>query len=72
MANVKKIFDVGVDIDAVKSFGFKTASELKAEPGKIFGHLASTDQDAAYAELAKELDLTDTVKPVAQGKVTSS
>lgn len=67
MANVKKISDVGINIDAVKTMGFKTLSELKAEPGKMFGHLSSTDEEAAYAELAKELGLTEPGKLTPKG-----
>lgn len=72
MANVKKIYDVGVNLDAVKTFGYKTVSELKAEPGKMFSHLSATDEEGAYTELAKELGITETGKPVPTTKGTAS
>lgn len=50
---------VDVNLDAFSEV--KTRDELKAEKGRIFGHLGSAAQDAAYEELADALKLP---KPV--------
>lgn len=58
----KRIKEVDVNLDAFK--GVKSLSELKKEPGKIFGHLSESEESAAYDELAAELGL----KPAAPAK----
>jgi len=52
----KRISGVDVNLDAFKDV--KSAAELKKEPGRIFGHLSSAQESAAYDELAAALGLT--------------
>jgi hypothetical protein len=52
----KRISGVDVNLDALKDV--KSVGELRKEPGRIFGHLSSTDERAAYDELAAALGLT--------------
>jgi len=59
----KRIKEVDVNLDAFKDV--KNITELKKEPGKIFGHLPASEESAAYDELASALGLT---KPGAQSK----
>jgi len=67
-ADANKIKAVDVNLDAFREY--KTLDDLKKEPGKIFGHLSASAQDAAYEELAAELGLpkaapaAQTAKPV--------
>lgn len=66
-ADAKNVKPIDVNLDA---FGeYKSLEDLKKEPGKIFGHLSQVAQDAAYVELAIELNLlkaTATTAPAAQ------
>lgn len=56
-----------VDVNLEAFSDVKTRDELKAEKGRIFGHLSPAAQDAAYEELADELKLPKAVvAPVAQ------
>lgn len=55
----RKPVDVNLDVFA----GVKSRDELKAEKGKIFAHLGSAAQDAAYEELADALGLPKAVAP---------
>lgn len=58
----KRIKDVDINLDAFKDV--KNITELKKEPGRIFGHLSTLEENAAYDELGAALGL----KPAAQSK----
>lgn len=64
---------VDVNLDAFKEY--KSLAELKKEPGKIFAHLSSADQDASYEELAGALKIAkpaDQKPAVAAGSPATS
>lgn len=48
-----RINGVNVNLEAFKAV--KNITELKKEPGRIFGHLSETEENAAYDELGAEL-----------------
>lgn len=50
-----------VDVNLAAFADIKTREDLKAEKGRIFGHLGAAAQDAAYEELADELKLQKAV-----------
>lgn len=60
----KRIKEVHVNLDAFKDV--KSAGELKKEPGRIFGHLSSTEESAAYDELAAALGIKAPATATAQ------
>lgn len=47
----------GVDINPDAFKDMKNIDEIKKEPGKIFGHLSSEEESAAYDELGAALGL---------------
>lgn len=51
----KRIKEVDVNLDAFKDV--KNVTELKKEPGRIFGHLSTEEESAAYDELGAALGL---------------
>lgn len=61
---------VDVNLDAFKDV--KSIDELKKEPGRIFEHLSSADENAAYEELAAELGLTKAAAQNATPKQTAT
>lgn len=63
----KRIKEVDVNLDAFKDI--KNVTELKKEPGRIFGHLPASEENAAYDELAATLGLT---KPAASAQPAST
>lgn len=72
----KRIKDADVNLDAFRDV--KNIAELKKEPGRIFGHLSTEEESAAYDELGAELGLktpatkTADASPVAQPQPATS
>ena len=64
----KRIAEVDVNLDAFAAV--KSATELKKETGRIFGHLSSAEESAAYDELGAALGLP--VKAVASNQPTAT
>jgi hypothetical protein len=65
--NNKRIKEIDVNLDALKDV--KNITELKKEPGRIFGHLSQSEENAAYDELGAALGI---IKPTAQSQPAAS
>jgi hypothetical protein len=60
----KRIKGVDINLDALKDV--KNITELKKEPGRIFGHLSASEENAAYDELGAELGFKTTATKTAE------